>query len=111
MGIKRVIIKRGEYGVLMLSEKNIFTAPAYPLEATFDPTGAGDTFAGGFMGYLTSKGKVDFKTQAQALVYATLVASFTIESFSLDTLDKTTKHDIENRKNEFLKMLGKGLIT
>jgi sugar/nucleoside kinase (ribokinase family) len=83
MGIGRVIIKKGEHGCLMFSEKDYFVAPAFPLEKVKDPTGAGDTFAGGFIGYLASAPKLDESAFRQAVVVGTTMASFTVEEFSL----------------------------
>jgi sugar/nucleoside kinase (ribokinase family) len=103
MGPGRVVIKRGEYGVLHLSDGQIFAAPAYPLETIFDPTGAGDSFAGGFMGYLASRGngaltEMDYRL---ATMYGSAIASFTVEAFSTDRLQGLTKEDIANRISSF----------
>ncbi|MBP2674367.1 MAG: sugar kinase [Deltaproteobacteria bacterium] len=103
MGPGRVVIKRGEYGVLHLSDGQIFAAPAYPLEMIFDPTGAGDSFAGGFMGYLASRGdgaltEMDYRL---ATMYGSAIASFTVEAFSTDRLQGLTKEDIANRISSF----------
>lgn len=103
-GPDMLIVKRGEYGALMFSDKGIFYAPSYPLEEVFDPTGAGDTFAGGFMGYLSSKNSNtngDFK---KAVVYGSVLASFTVEDFSVNRLAKLKKEEIEKRYNAFLKL-------
>jgi fructose-1-phosphate kinase PfkB-like protein len=86
-GPKFVVVKKGEHGVLLFSKKNVFSAPAYPLEEVFDPTGAGDTFAGGFVGYLNKQGnRLDEATLHKALFYGTVMASFTVERFSLERL-------------------------
>ena len=95
--INSPVIKRGEYGVLHLSDGTMFAAPAYPLETIFDPTGAGDSFAGGFMGYLAQTGRADFDTLKKAIAYGTVVASFTIADFSLDGLTRITRQDIDSR--------------
>ena len=100
MGPKSLVVKRGEYGVIMFSEHSIFSAPAYPLEEVFDPTGAGDTFAGGFIGYLASTRNLDEKNVRQAVVFGSVMASFTVESFSLDRLKALQYGEIENRFRE-----------
>lgn len=97
-GPKYVVVKKGEHGVLLFSKKNVFAAPAYPLEEVFDPTGAGDTFAGGFVGYLNKKGnRLDETTLHQALFYGTVMASFTVEKFSLERLQTVRPPDITRR--------------
>jgi sugar/nucleoside kinase (ribokinase family) len=103
-GPSRVVIKRGEYGVLQLSDGTMFAAPAYPLETIFDPTGAGDSFAGGFMGYLASRGgeeltDMDFRL---ATMYGSAIASFTVEAFSTEKLQNLTPEDISERLGSFL---------
>jgi sugar/nucleoside kinase (ribokinase family) len=103
-GPSRVVIKRGEYGVLQLSDGTMFAAPAYPLETIFDPTGAGDSFAGGFMGYLASRGgeeltDMDFRL---ATMYGSAIASFTVEAFSTEKLQSLTPEDISERLGSFL---------
>jgi sugar/nucleoside kinase (ribokinase family) len=101
MGAKNLIIKRGEYGVLFFSEGSVFAAPAYPLENVFDPTGAGDTFAGGFVGYLANTGNLSPEGIRQAIVYGSVMASFTVEDFSLNRLRTLDYPQIENRYREF----------
>lgn len=103
MGPGRVVIKRGEYGVLHLSDGEIFAAPAYPLETIFDPTGAGDSFAGGFMGYLASRdgaalSEMDYRL---ATIYGSAIASFTVEAFSTDRLQRLTREEIDSRLAAF----------
>jgi sugar/nucleoside kinase (ribokinase family) len=103
-GPRRVVIKRGEYGVLHLSDGTMFAAPAYPLETIFDPTGAGDSFAGGFMGYLASCGgkeltEMDFRL---ATMYGSAIASFTVEAFSTEKLQNLTPEEISERLGSFL---------
>jgi len=100
-GPKTLIIKRGEYGVLMFTEKTAFAAPAYPLEAVFDPTGAGDSFAGGFMGYLTQSGDLSEVGVRRAVIYGSVMASFNVESFSLDRLRRLTRREIDDRYRAF----------
>jgi sugar/nucleoside kinase (ribokinase family) len=102
-GPRRVVVKRGEYGVLHLSDGAIFAAPAYPLETIFDPTGAGDSFAGGFMGYLASCGgkeltDMDFRL---ATMYGSAIASYTVEAFSTERLQSITAEDISERLGSF----------
>jgi sugar/nucleoside kinase (ribokinase family) len=96
-GPKTLVVKRGEYGVLMFSEGSVFSAPAYPLEEVFDPTGAGDTFAGGFVGYLASTRNLDEKNLRKATVFGTVMASFTVEKFSLDRLREIDHQEITDR--------------
>ena len=103
-GPKSVIIKKGEHGVMYISPNSFFTIPAYPLESVCDPTGAGDSFAGGFLGYLAKEGG-DEKKIRQALVYATIIASFTVEDFSLERLKHVTDKEIEKRFQEFKDMI------
>ena len=96
-GPKTLVVKRGEYGALMFGENSIFSAPAYPLEEIFDPTGAGDTFAGGFIGYLAATRNLEEKNLRKATVFGTVMASFTVEKFSLDRLKEIKFSDIEAR--------------
>lgn len=100
MGAKTLIVKRGEYGVLMF-RSSVFAAPAYPLEEVFDPTGAGDTFAGGFMGYLASTGDLSEDGIRRGIVFGSVMASFNVEDFSLNRLKKLQYHEIENRYRSF----------
>lgn len=104
MGAKNLIIKRGEYGVLLFTGDSIFAAPAYPLEKVFDPTGAGDTFAGGFMGYLANTGNISEDGIRQAIIYGSVMASFNVEDFSLDRLRTLQYSEIEERYRNFKKM-------
>lgn len=97
MGPKTLVVKRGEYGVLVFTEHSVFSAPAYPLEEVFDPTGAGDTFAGGFMGYLAATDNLSDETIRKATVFGSVMASFTVEAFSLNRLRQLDWADVENR--------------
>lgn len=97
IGVKTLIVKRGEYGVLMFTRSSIFAAPAYPLEEVFDPTGAGDTFAGGFMGYLANTGDTSDEGIRRAIIFGSVMASFTVEDFSLNRLKRLSYHEIEER--------------
>ena len=101
MGCKRLVIKRGEYGVLMFTADSVFAAPAYPLENVYDPTGAGDTFAGGFMGYLANTGDVTDEGVRQAIVFGSVMASFNVEDFSLNRMTRLTYQEIESRYRSF----------
>lgn len=104
LGVKTLIIKRGEYGVLMFTGTSIFAAPAYPLEKVFDPTGAGDTFAGGFMGYLANTGNLSEAGIRQAIIFGSVMASFTVEDFSLNRLKSLDYREIEERYRGFKAM-------
>lgn len=101
MGPKTLVVKRGEYGVIMFTEHSIFTVPAYPLETVFDPTGAGDTFAGGFMGYLASTRNLSDTSIRQAIVFGCVMASFTVEDFSLNRLRTLGYEEVEERYRRF----------
>ena len=101
MGPRIVVVKRGEYGALMLADGAFFFVPAYPLESVYDPTGAGDTFAGGFMGYLAAQDRVDAAAMRRAVVYGSVMASFTVEDFSLRRLTRLKPADIADRYAAF----------
>jgi sugar/nucleoside kinase (ribokinase family) len=101
MGPKTVIIKRGDSGALLFHEHGVFAAPAYPLEQVIDPTGAGDSFAGGFMGYLSRAGNVSPQAVRQAMFYGSVMASFSVEALSLDRLRSLTPGEIEGRYRAF----------
>ena len=105
LGPKYVLVKKGEHGSILFSERSIFLMPAYPLEEVQDPTGAGDTFAGGLMGVLASAGTVDEPTIRKAMVYGSVVASFGVEAFSLDRLQTLTREQIEARAGRFRDMM------
>jgi sugar/nucleoside kinase (ribokinase family) len=105
MGPGVVVIKRGEYGSLMVSDGEFFFTPAYPLESVFDPTGAGDTFAGGFMGYLAQRGLTDRASVRKAVVFGAVMASFAVEDFSLDRLKRLEAGEIEQRYAGFQSMM------
>jgi sugar/nucleoside kinase (ribokinase family) len=104
-GPRVVVVKRGEYGALMVTPDRFFFVPAFPLEAVFDPTGAGDTFAGGFMGVLAGADAADEGTLRRALVYGSVMASFTVEDFSLNRLKRLTRPDVEARYRAFREMM------
>ena len=103
-GPKLFVIKKGEHGVLCFFQGEIFSCPAYPLETVFDPTGAGDSFAGGFIGYLTQFAKPSYAAIRKAIIYGSVVASYNVESFSLKRLVTLTRPEIEKRYNEFKKI-------
>ncbi|MDP8230137.1 MAG: PfkB family carbohydrate kinase [Candidatus Gorgyraea atricola] len=105
LGPRFAIIKRGEYGAaLFCKNASALLIPAYPIEDVCDPTGAGDTFAGGFMGYIAKMNKIDTKTVRGALAYGATMASFTVEDFSVNRFLKLNKKDIKSRHNKFLKL-------
>lgn len=104
MGPTTVLVKRGEYGVLQFSREAMFAVPAYPLEEVIDPTGAGDTFAGAFMGYLARNGRVTEASLRTAVVYGSVLASFVVEKFSLDRLLSLTWEEIDNRYRAFIEL-------
>jgi sugar/nucleoside kinase (ribokinase family) len=101
MGPEYLIIKKGEHGALLFGENSIFSAPAYPLENIFDPTGAGDVFAGGFMGYLHNTRDLSFSSMKRAVIYGSAMASFSVERFSTKALEDITKLQIHDRFLEF----------
>lgn len=100
-GPTKVVIKKGEHGSLGYFEGTIATFPAYPLEEVYDPTGAGDSFAGGMLGYLAQQNEITYEQFVQAIVHGTIVASFTVERFSLERLREISVADIEGRLAEF----------
>ena len=104
MGPKVVLIKRGEYGVLQFSDSQVFATPAYPLEEVFDPTGAGDSFAGGFLGQLSRSGDASQRGIRRAIVYGSVVASFTVEDFGVKRLTTASLPDIEERFERFVEL-------
>ena len=101
MGPKYLIIKKGEHGALLFGDNNIFSAPALPLEEVFDPTDAGDTFAGGFVGHLSSCDTIDWEAMKKAIIVGSAMASFTVEKFGIEKLIELDKSQIEGRINEF----------
>lgn len=97
MGPKYLIIKKGEHGALLFGEGKIFSAPALPLAEVFDPTGAGDTFAGGFIGYLAKTNIIDFERMKSAVIYGSALASFCVEKFGVERIEALTLDDINKR--------------
>jgi cytidine kinase len=108
MGPRYVVIKKGEHGAMLVSSDGIFLVPAYPVDEVNDPTGAGDSFAGGLLGILARSGRTDERAVREALLYGSVVASFGVESFSLDSLTKLTQVDIDARLNELKNMISLG---
>lgn len=103
-GLKAVVIKRGEYGATLFTKDSYFVCPAYPLESVFDPTGAGDTFAGGFMGYLASQKEITDETMRRAMIYGSVMASFNVEKFGTERVDALEYSEINERFKNFKKM-------
>ena len=101
MGPKYVVIKKGEHAALLFHGKEVFFAPALPLEEVFDPTGAGDTFAGGFSGYLTETGNVSFENLKNAIIYGSNLASFSVEKFGTERMQNLTKQEVADRLKQF----------
>jgi sugar/nucleoside kinase (ribokinase family) len=104
LGLKAVVIKRGEYGATLFTNDGYFATPAYPLESVFDPTGAGDTFAGGFMGYLASQKDVSDATLRRAMIYGSVMASFNVEKFGTERVDELAYPEINQRFKDFKAM-------
>jgi sugar/nucleoside kinase (ribokinase family) len=104
MGPSRLVIKRGEHGALLFDEDHVFSCPAFPLQDVFDPTGAGDAFAGGFLGYLARTGRVDHHSLRQAMVVGSVMASFTVERFSLERLRELSDKEINERCASFKRL-------
>jgi sugar/nucleoside kinase (ribokinase family) len=104
MGPKYLVIKKGEHGALLFHKNSIFFAPALPLQDVIDPTGAGDTFAGGFIGYLAQSGDIKYNNMKRAMIYGSAMASFCVEDFSLTKIQSLTDDEINSRLNEFVKL-------
>ncbi|MDB4024802.1 PfkB family carbohydrate kinase [Flavobacteriaceae bacterium] len=103
MGPKHVVIKKGEHGAMLFNKEEFFTTPAYPVKKVKDPTGAGDTFAGGFAGYLSQKNDLDFETLKLAVIHGTVMASFCVEGFGTSQMETLNKETFQNRLKEFKK--------
>merc|ERR1711916_75661 len=103
-GPKYLIIKKGEHGALLFHGDQVFFAPALPLEEVFDPTGAGDTFAGGFMGYIASTDDYSFENMKRAIIAGSAMASFCVEKFGTEKLENLSKSEIEDRIQEFVQL-------
>ena len=104
MGPKYLVIKKGEHGALLFHGERIFSAPALPLEEVFDPTGAGDSFAGGFLGYIASTGDVSFENMKNAVIVGSAMASFTVEKFGPERLINLDRNDIAERIKSFRRL-------
>ncbi len=111
MGPKYLIIKKGEHGALLFSEGKIFSAPALPLADVFDPTGAGDTFAGGFIGYLAKVGTINFNNMKNAIIYGSALASFCVEKFGTERLISLTPAEVSARIQEFVDLAQFAIIN
>jgi len=105
MGPKYLVIKKGEHGALLFYDDTIFFAPALPLAEVFDPTGAGDTFAGGFVGYLAPSGDLSFENMKRAVIFGSAMASFCVEKFGIRRLKEITQSDIKNRVSKFVQLV------
>ena len=105
MGPRFVVIKKGEHGAMFFSEHETYVLPAFPTPKVVDPTGAGDSFAGGMMGYLAERGNFEPKTLKKAMAYGILVASFTVEDFSLERLKRIERAEVDQRMAEYQRML------
>lgn len=101
MGPQYVVIKKGEHGALLFHNEDMFYAPALPLAEVFDPTGAGDTFAGGFAGFLAKSGNISFENMKNALIYGSCLASFTVEKFGTERIESVTKEEVKKRLQQF----------
>ena len=104
MGPKYLVIKKGEHGALLFGEEKMFFAPALPLENVFDPTGAGDSFAGGFIGHLQKTGDISFENLKSAVIFGSVMASFCVEKFGTERLSELTDNEVSNRLKEFVKL-------
>ena len=105
MGPKILIIKKGEHGALLFNDQEVFFAPALPLEEVFDPTGAGDTFAGGFVGYLSKTGDISFDNMKRAIIYGSAMASFSVEKFGSIRIENLTDQEINARVQQFVDLV------
>ena len=105
MGPKVLIIKKGEHGALLFNKDQVFFAPALPLEDVFDPTGAGDTFAGGFIGYIASTKDTSFENMKRAIIYGSAMASFCVEKFGTERIVGLSKKELEERLQEFVDLV------
>ncbi len=105
MGPKYLVIKKGEHGALLFNKEEVFFAPALPLEEVFDPTGAGDSFAGGFIGYLEKTHDTSFENMKRAVIYGSAMASFCVEKFGTERIKELTHQDVENRLHEFIDLV------
>ena len=105
MGPKYLIIKKGEHGALLFYGDQVFFAPALPLEEVFDPTGAGDTFAGGFIGHIARSGDISFENMKRGIIVGSAMASYCVEKFGPERLKEITREDIDNRIQQFVQLV------
>ena len=105
MGPKFLVIKKGEHGALLFHENQVFFAPALPLEEVFDPTGAGDTFAGGFVGWIAKTKNISFDNMKTAIIYGSTMASFCVEKFGTERLQTLTQEEIDERVQQFVQLV------
>ena len=105
MGLKALVIKKGEHGALLFNHDQVFFAPALPLEEVYDPTGAGDTFAGGFIGYLAKTKDISFENMKRAIIFGSAMASFTVEKFGTERLIGLSQDEVEERVKEFVNLV------
>jgi len=105
MGPRYLVIKKGEHGALLFHGEHVFFAPALPLEEVFDPTGAGDTFAGGFIGYLSSVDDISFDAMKRGVIYGSAMASFCVEKFGLERVIDLTGSEVDERVQEFIDLV------
>jgi sugar/nucleoside kinase (ribokinase family) len=105
MGPKFLIIKKGENGALLFHGNEVFYAPALPLEEVFDPTGAGDSFAGGFIGHLSSTDDISFENMKRAVIFGSAIASFCVEKFGIDRVVSLSNDEFKNRVSQFVNLV------
>jgi sugar/nucleoside kinase (ribokinase family) len=105
LGVKVLIIKKGEHGALLFNKEQVFFAPALPLEDVFDPTGAGDSFAGGFVGYLAATKDISFENMKRAIIFGSAMASFTVEKFGVERLVGLSQQEVDERVQEFIDLV------
>jgi sugar/nucleoside kinase (ribokinase family) len=105
LGLKVLIIKKGEHGALLFNKEQVFFAPALPLEDVFDPTGAGDSFAGGFVGYLAATKDISFENMKRAIIFGSAMASFTVEKFGVERLVGLSQQEVDDRVQEFVDLV------
>jgi len=105
MGPKYLVIKKGEHGALLFSNEEVFFAPALPIEEVFDPTGAGDCFAGGFIGYLEKTKDISFENMKRAVIHGSVMASFCVEKFGTERIKELSQKDLKNRLQEFIDLV------
>jgi sugar/nucleoside kinase (ribokinase family) len=105
MGPKVLVIKKGEHGALLFNKEEVFFAPALPLEEVFDPTGAGDTFAGGFIGYLAKTRDISFENMKRAIILGSAMASFCVEKFGIERIKELTQDELDDRVQEFIDLV------